>query len=246
MPRQSRLILPQVAVHIIQRGNNKNACFRGDSDYLVYLLHLRDLSKKLDCGVHAYCLMTNHVHLLVTPSSREACVSLMRNLGQRYVQYFNRRHARTGTLWEGRFRSCVAESARYVLACYRYVELNPVRAGIASHPSDYPWSSHAVNVGMRSNAMVSPHPEFTALGSDTRTRQAAYRGLFEQELDLSLLSEIRGSTNAGYPLASESFKTFASDATSRRLERGKPGRPSKEPDKEGDSLSADLLPEIGL
>jgi putative transposase len=158
MPRQSRLIVPQVAVHIIQRGNNRNACFRGESDYLVYLLHLRDLSATLDCSVHAYCLMTNHVHLLVTPASREACISLMRNLGQRYVQYFNRRHLRTGTPWEGRFRSCVAESARYVLACYRYIELNPVRAGIVSRPTDYAWSSHAVNIGMRSDTLTSPIP----------------------------------------------------------------------------------------
>lgn len=147
MPRQPRLILPEVAVHIIQRGNNRGACFHADSDYLVYLLHLRELSSKFDCSVHAYCLMPNHVHLLLTPGSPDSCTGLMRDLGQRYVQYFNRRHRRSGTLWEGRFRSCVAESARYVLACYRYIELNPVRAGLVSDPRAYPWSSFRANVG---------------------------------------------------------------------------------------------------
>src|SRR5258706_826975 len=133
MPRQPRLILPGVALHIIQRGNNRGACFVDESDYRLYLLHLRELAFKLECRVHAYCLMTNHVHLLLTPVSSDACVALMRDLGQRYVQYFNRRHHRTGTLWEGRFRSCVAESASYALACYRYIELNPVRASMVDH-----------------------------------------------------------------------------------------------------------------
>lgn len=115
------------------------------------------------CELHAYCLMTNHVHLLLTPQDSEACSLLMRDLGRSYVQYFNRRHDRTGTLWEGRFRSCIVESAGYVLACYRYVELNPVRAGMVNHPSSYAWSSHAVNAGMRADPAVLPHCEFTAL-----------------------------------------------------------------------------------
>lgn len=246
MPRQSRLIVPEIAVHIIQRGNNRDACFRNESDYLVYLLHLQDLSSKLGCGVHAYCLMTNHVHLLVTPASREACISLMQNLGQRYVQYFNRRHARTGTLWEGRFRSCIAESARYVLACYRYIELNPVRAGMVSRPVDYPWSSHAVNLGVRDDTLTSPHPEFIALGSNALARHAAYKGLFEEDLKPSLLAEIRGATNAGYPLAGDSFVASLADSTVRRLKPGRPGRPSKQTDEDCDSQSPPLQPEIGL
>ena len=128
MPRQARLILPHVAAHIIQRGNNRAACFRVDSDYQVYLLQLRELARQLGCAVHAYCLMTNHVHLLLTPDHETACSLLMRDLGRSYVRYFNDRHERTGTLWEGRFRSCLVESAEYVLACYRYIELNPVRS----------------------------------------------------------------------------------------------------------------------
>src|SRR5215213_4820587 len=138
MPRQPRLLLPGVALHIVQRGNNRNACFVGDHDYLCYLTYLRKLSPKHGCVVHAYCLMTNHVHLLLTPDSPEACTNLIRDLGRHYVPYFNRRHGRTGTLWEGRYRSCVVESGDYVLACYRYIEMNPVRAGMVAHPGTHP------------------------------------------------------------------------------------------------------------
>jgi putative transposase len=166
MARPLRYVLPDVAVHIIQRGVNRVACFRVDADYLVYLSYLRQLSEKHDCAVHAYCLMTNHVHLLLTPTAADSCTRLMRDLGRRYVPYFNHRHERTGTLWEGRFRSCIAESARYVLACYRYIELNPVRAEMVEHPRDYPWSSYAANSGAFTDGLVSQHPEFAALATD--------------------------------------------------------------------------------
>jgi REP-associated tyrosine transposase len=223
MPRPLRLILPGVAVHIIQRGNNRAACFRSDSDYLIYLAHLRQLSEKYECTVHAYCLMTNHVHLLMTPSAPGTCTALMRDLGQRYVQYFNRRHERTGTLWEGRFRSCIAESALYVLACYRYIELNPVRAGMVDHPTGYLWSSYALNSGMRADPLISAHPEFIALAGDAERRYAAYRGLFEQPFDPVMLAAIRDSTNSGYALASDTFKATVLEPRGWKMEPGKPG-----------------------
>ena len=131
----------------------------------------------------------------------------MRDLGQRYVQYFNSRHGRSGTLWEGRYRSCLVESARYVLACYRYIELNPVRAAMVNHPGGYLWSSHAANSGARFDPFVSLHPEFEALAAGKETRHSAYRGLFSEPLDEVLLRAIRDATNGGYPLASESFKS---------------------------------------
>ena len=223
MPRPLRLIVPGVAVHAIQRGNNRVACFKQDSDYLIYLSNLRQLAEKYDCAVHAYCLMTNHVHLLMTPGAAGACTGLMRDLGQRYVQYFNRRHERTGTLWEGRFKSCLAESAHYVLGCYRYIELNPVRAGMVDHPSAYLWSSHAVNSGMRSDSFVNPHPEFLALASTEPARCAAYRALVEQRLDPTLLHEIRDAANTGYPLASEAYKTTFLSPMGCKTAPGKPG-----------------------
>ena len=231
MPRSLRLILPGVAVHIIQRGNNRAACFRSDNDYLVYLAHLRQLSEKCECAVHAYCLMTNHVHLLVTPADAGAITTLMRDLGQRYVQYFNRRQDRTGTLWEGRFRSCIVQSALYVLGCYRYIELNPVRAGMVDHPTGYLWSSYAVNSGLRSDPLISHHTEYVALASDKERRQAAYRGLFEQRLEPGLQRAIRDATNGGYPLASEAFKRTVLEPQGYRIEPGQPGRPAaKSPD----------------
>lgn len=225
MPRQPRLIVPDVAVHIVQRGNNRMSCFHMDHDYLVYLAVLHELAAQLDCRIHAYCLMTNHVHLLLTPGSTGACASLMRNLGQRYVQYFNRRHERSGTLWEGRFRSCITESARYVLACHRYIELNPVRAGMVGNPSSYLWSSHAGNTGRRADPLLSPHPEFLALGSGPAERHGVYGHLVEEELDASVLDAIRDATNGGYPLGSESFKAEIAASTGRKVERSRPGPP---------------------
>jgi putative transposase len=230
MPRPSRLILPGVAVHVIQRGNNRVACFRHDNDYLMYLAHLRQLSEKYDCALHAYCLMTNHVHLLLTPQTAGACTGLMRDLGQRYVQYFNGRHERTGTLWEGRFRSCIAESALYVLGCYRYIELNPVRAGMVDHPTGYLWSSYAVNSGLRSDPLISCHPEYLALAIDAESRHSAYRAMFDQRLEPGLQKAIRDATNGGYPLASDAFKHAVLTPLGYRTEPGQVGRPAKSPE----------------
>ena len=230
MPRPWRLILPGVAVHVIQRGNNRIPCFKRDSDYLVYLAYLRHLAEKYECAVHAYCLMTNHVHLLLTPAAAGACTALMRDLGQRYVQYFNRRHDRSGTLWEGRYRSCIAESAHYVLACYRYIELNPVRACMVDHPVGYLWSSYAVNSGMRTDPLVSPHPEYLALAGDGDSRYSAYRHLFDGQFDAGLLATIRDAVNGGYPLASEAFKSTVLAPRGWRTDRGKPGPRAKSPE----------------
>jgi putative transposase len=226
MARHRRLILPGVALHVIQRGNNRNACFRGDSDYLAYLAHLRQLCAKHACSLHAYCLMTNHVHLLLTPDEESACSLLMRDLGRSYVRYFNDRHERTGTLWEGRFRSCLVESAEYVLACYRYIELNPVRASIVSRPDAYSWSSHGANTGTYPDPTVKPHAEFTALSIRAAELSTAYKNLFEQPFDDALLKTIRDATNGGYPLASDTFKARISLPRGCRTNPGRPGRPT--------------------
>ena len=210
-------------MHIIQRGNNRGACFRQESDYLVYLSNLRDLAGKHDCAVHAYCLMTNHVHLLVTPGGAQGCACLMRDLGRRYVRYFNRRHERSGTLWEGRFRSCVAQSARYVMACYRYIESNPVRAGMVDHAAAYRWSSHAANSGMRADVLVTPHTEYLALSTGDEARHAAYRGLFENEQEAGLVAAIRDAIKGGYPLASDAFKANVLVPLGARTGPGKRG-----------------------
>jgi putative transposase len=167
--------------------------------------------------------MTNHVHLLLTPGTAGACIGLMRDLGQRYVQYFNRRNERSGTLWEGRFRSCIAESARYVLACYRYIESNPVRAGMVDHPMGYLWSSYAANSGMRSDPLVAPHAEYLALALDNVARHEAYRRLFDQQQDAGVIAAIRDAIKGGYPLASDSFKATVLVPLGARTARKKPG-----------------------
>lgn len=242
MPRQLRRVLPGVAMHVIQRGNNRQRCFVTHSDYLLYLLHLRELLRKFGTALHAYCLMPNHVHLLFTPLSTEGCTDLMRELGQRYVQYFNRSHGRTGTLWEGRFRSSLVESAHYVLACYRYIELNPVRAGLASAPEPYAWSSHRGNAGLHNDPLLAAHPEFDALGLDLGARRTAYLGLFRDALAENLVREIRDSTNSGYPLASEGFKSSVLAPLGYKLAPKPPGPPPRESREEASSGSdPDLL-----
>jgi putative transposase len=203
MPRRLRHLLPDVAVHLTQRGVDRANCFRRESDYLLYLLHLRELSSKLGCAVHAYCLMTNHVHLLLTAPSPNACKGLMKQLGQRYAQHFNRAYRRSGPLWDGRYHSSVAATARYVLATYRYIELNPVDASMVGHPAQYTWSSYRANALGQDDRLVRPHAAFLALGLDARAQREAYAGLFETRLDPAVVEAIRAATRGGYPMGSD-------------------------------------------
>ena len=246
MPRQPRFVVPDIALHVRHRGNNGQACFVVDGDRLVYLANLRELCAKTRCALHAYCLMTNHVHLLLTPPDTASCASLMRDLGQRYVQYFNRRHGRSGTLWEGRYRSCLVDSAHYVLGCYRHIERNPVRARMVHAPSDYRWSSHLANCGRTASTMLVPHEEYAALATDDDARHTAYVGLFDVEEEASFLAAIRDATDGGYALLGEMMKAKLA-ASGRRLERGKPGRPCLR-NADGESLAArdDFTLELGL
>ena len=237
MPRRARLLVPGVPVHLIQRGNNRSACFYANEDYRFYLEHLAEQAAKHDCALHAYCLMTNHVHLLTTPRHEDSLGQFMKALGQRYVQYVNRTYRRSGTLWEGRFRSCLLQEEAYVLACYRYIELNPTRAAMVAHPAEYRWSSYRGNAQGEANALLTPHPLYRSLGSDGDERQANYRELFRFELDLGLVDEIRLATNGNFALGNPLFIAQIEQALGRRVTRGKPGRPFKQPD----AVSGDLF-----
>jgi putative transposase len=237
MPRLARLIVPGVALHVVQRGHDRQACFREDTDHLVYLALLRDCLAKSRCALHAYCLMTNHVHLLLTPPNASACALLMRSLGQCYVQYFNRRYQRSGTLWEGRFRSCLVDSARYVLACYRYIELNPVRAGMVDSAAGYRWSSHLGNAGGVEERLLAPHVEYLGLAHEEARRHFAYRQLFSAGDDPVFLAEVRDATSGGYPLLGSEMKSRLGAMSNRRLERRKPGPPPAEASGGADTLS---------
>jgi putative transposase len=225
MSRHPRLILPAVPLHIIQRGNNRGLCFAGTSDFLVYLTLLRQYAAETACHVHAYVLMTNHVHLLLSTSSRAGPSVLMRRLGQHYVQYFNRRQRRSGTLWEGRFRSCLVDSERYLLVCQRYIELNPVRAGMVETPEAYPWSSYRANALGTDDPLVTPHLVYTGLGAHDVDRRAAYRHLFLEELSEQLLTEIRRAGNSNRPLGPASFVDEVANTVGQRPVQRRRGRP---------------------
>jgi len=242
MPRRARVLVPGVPVHLIQRGNNRSACFYADEDYRFYLAHLTEQAAKHGCAIHAYCLMTNHVHLLLTPARVESLGGLMKALGQHYVQYVNRTYRRSGTLWEGRFRSCLIQDEAYVLACYRYIELNPVRAGMVAHPAEYRWSSYRANAQGEVDALLSPQAIYLALGLGDGARLAAYRELFRFELEPGLVDEIRQATNGNFVLGSSRFVADIEQVLGRRVARGKAGRPSKLPEPESLPLTAAVSP----
>ncbi len=227
MPRRARIALPNVPIHIIQRGNNRQACFFADEDYRRYLDWLAEYATKTGCRVHAYVLMTNHVHLLLSADQADAGGALMKLLGQRYVQYVNRVYKRSGTLWEGRFRSCPVQEESYLLGCQRYIELNPVRANMVSHPAEYRWSSYRVNAQGERDLLVCPHPLYDALASDIGDRLVAYRELFRYELESGLVDEIRRATNGNFALGSERFATEVAAMIGRRAVPGASGRPRK-------------------
>ena len=225
MPRRARLALAGIPWHIIQRGNNRSPCFYADEDYRRYLDALQELAKKYGCSVHTYVLMTNHVHLLLTPQKPDSAALLMKHLGQRYVQYINRCYRRSGTLWEGRFRSCLVQSEDYVLGCYRYIELNPVRADMVHHPRQYRWSSYRANGDGVNDALITPHDEYLRLGRSEDERRASYRELFKAHLDPARMTEIRNATNGNYALGNQRFKADIEHALNRRATPGKSGRP---------------------
>jgi len=228
MPRRSRLKAAGVPMHIIQRGNNRQACFFADEDYQFFLDCLARLAKRFRCALHAYVLMTNHFHLLLTSELEAGPSLLMKFLGQRYVQYVNRTCRRTGSLWEGRFRSSLVQTERYLLGCYRYIEMNPVRANMVKHPIEYPWSSYAANAEGKPVAWITPHGEYLALGLDDERRRAAYRGLFATELDQQLLRDIRISTHGGYVIGSSRCRDDIECTLKQRATPRGPGRQAGE------------------
>ncbi len=223
MARLPRLCLPGIPQHIIQRGNNRQVCFGSDDDKAAYAAWLGEYASKHGVAVHAWVFMSNHVHLLVTPASIDGVSRLMQSLGRRYVRYFNHTYRRSGTLWEGRFRSCLVDADDYLLTCQRYIELNPVRAGMVSRPEDYHWSSYPANGGGVDSRLISHHPLYLALGHSPSVRQARYRNLFESHLDQVDLRRIREVTHRGLVLGSKRFVQEVEQRTERRarpLKRG--------------------------
>mgnify|MGYP001812833589 FL=1 len=206
MARQRRFTLPGVPQHVIQRGNNRDIIFATDQDYRIYLERLEEACRRYACEVHAYVLMTNHVHLLMTPYTESGIGKVMQSLGRCYVQYFNYSYRRTGTLWEGRYKATLIDAESYLLTCYRYIELNPVRAGMVGHPANYPWSSFRCNALGRVDRLVTPHPLYRQLGPDDGSRRRAYLALFDNRIEDDVVEAIRKTTNKAWVLGNDRFR----------------------------------------
>ena len=225
MARKPRFGLPGIPQHVIQRGNNREPCFYGDEDYPRYLDDLKEALTKNDCRLHAYVLMTNHVHLLLTPMSEHGVSHLMQDLGRKYVRYVNVVYRRSGTLWEGRYKASLVDSEAYLLTCMRYIELNPVRANMVAHPGEYRWSSYAFNAQGRENALLTPHPIYRQLGTTPETRHHTYRELFRHHMENTLLHEIRDALNQELVLGRDDFKDRIAEMTKRQTRPARSGRP---------------------
>jgi putative transposase len=215
MPRKPRIVLPGQPQHVIIRGVNREPIFYDKADYCHYLDRLQAATTRYQYHLHAYVLMTNHVHLLITPVGEISLSSAIQSLGRRYVQYFNDKYGRTGTLWEGRYKASLVDNDEYIFLCYRYIELNPVRAQMVEHPVEYPWSSYQHNALGQVNPLIVPHERYCALGRQPEERQVAYRALFRAHVSDRQLDEIREAANKEWVLGSEYFK----EKISRQLQR---------------------------
>ena len=228
MARLPRYNLPGVPQHVIQRGNNRQAIFATESDYAAYLDWLQEAARQHRLAIHAYVLMTNHVHLLVTPEHPDSIGKTLQSLGRRYVQYFNYTYGRTGTLWEGRYRATVVDAEPYLLTCSRYIELNPVRAGMVKSPAHYRYASYRHNAQGHPDALITEHALYRRLDRSRPRRCAAYRALFRGAVEEGILKDIRAATNTGWALGNERFRTEIQRLSQRRtapLPRGRPGQP---------------------
>ena len=225
MARLPRLTVPGYPHHLIQRGNNRQAIFAVESDYDTLLSMLHESARKFEVDLHAYVLMTNHFHLLATPETLTGLPSLMQAVGRRYVRHFNQTQGRTGTLWEGRYRSTLIQADRYLLACMVYMDLNPVRAGIVPSPTDYPWSSHRHCIGLRDDKLVTPHPLDWTLGNTPFAREAAYAQLVAAGIGRQQQEALTNSALRGWALGETDYVAELQRRTARRVSKGKAGRP---------------------
>lgn len=200
MPRRHRIVLPGVPLHVIQRGHDRQPCFLVEEDYLNFLQWLQQQAKLTRSRIHAYVLMTNHVHLLLSVEDVDSLARLMKSVTQNYSQYFNHRYRRCGAVWQGRYKSCMVQTEDYFLECQRYIELNPVRAGLAGFPGNYRWSSYRCNAEGRDDQIVMPHLLYDRLGPTHATRRLAYLALFAEPMAAIAIARIRSAVNVGQPL----------------------------------------------
>ncbi len=215
--------------HLVHRGHNKGAIFAEPGDYRYFMACLKQACDAERLAVHAYVLMTNHIHLLATPETAVSLPRTLQSVGRRYTEYFNRGRGRTGTLWEGRYRTTLIDSDRYLLTCMRYIELNPVRAGMVAEPADYPWSSHRGNAAGVRDPLLSPHPLYLEFGRDAADREAAYRALFRERLTAAEIDAIRQATNRAWALGDAAYRQRMAAQGGPPAMRRQRGRPSSRP-----------------
>jgi len=225
MARKPRFNLVGVPQHVIQRGNNREPCFYAEEDYQYYLDCVEVYAKKYNCLIHAFVLMTNHVHMLVTPQQEFAVSQMMQSVGAKYVRYINSTYKRTGTLWEGRFKSSLVDTNNYFLVCMCYIELNPVRAGMTELPGEYKWSSYHANAYGNIMSCITYHPVYMNLADEPEERLYLYRELFSSAINYDQLHDIRAALNQELILGDSRFREQIETMTQRRVEPGKPGRP---------------------
>jgi putative transposase len=216
MARKPRLSLPSIPQHVIQRGNNRQPCFFSEQDFKVYLSKLEEYAKKHQVFVHAFVLMTNHVHLLMTPTESNGISKVMQSLGRYYVRYFNHTYQRTGTLWEGRYKSSLVDSDNYFLTVSRYIELNPVRAAMVQHPAEYPWSSYQSNALGKRIKLLTPHTCYLQLGCTLTMQQQRYQSLFNHHIPPMTIEQINTATNKEWVLGNSHFKTYIEQQTGKQ------------------------------
>jgi len=227
LPRKPRFHLPGVPVHVVQRGHSREPVFFEDSDYSAYLNWLDEGAERYGCAIHAYVLMTNHVHLLTTPKGEQGVTRLMQYIGRRYVPYINHTYGTSGSLWEGRYKASLIEDERYLLTCMRYIELNPVRANMVKSPAHYRWSSYRHNAQAKDDPLVTPHEIYLALGRTRAARANAYRDLFSSALDVEALTDIRDAWQSGTPLGHDRFKAKVERKLRCKVGHARRGRPKK-------------------
>ena len=225
MARLPRLTLPGYPHHVIQRGNNRQAIFTTTADDRALLELLEENAKKFDVAVHAYVLMSNHFHMLATPHTVDGLPKMMQAVGRSYVRYFNDEQMRTGTLWEGRYKSTLIQTDRYLLACMAYIDLNPVRAGLVMQPQDYPWSSHLHYLGLRTDRLISPHALYWELGNTPFAREAAYAELVRSGINPVQQAALTQATLSGWALGEPDFVADLQKRTERRVVKSGAGRP---------------------
>ncbi len=227
MPRKPRFVIPGVPMHIVQRGHSREPVFFEDADFAAYLYWLGEGAEKHDCAIHAYVLMDNHIHILATPEAKDSVGLMMQYVGRRYVPYINLAYDSSGSLWEGRYKASLVQEEDYLLTCMRYIELNPVRAGMARSPAHYRWSSYRCNAQGKANDLITAHPVYLALGRSLAVRLAAYKALFKRHLDLAALNEISAAWQTGTPLGNDDFREKVEKKLGQKVGQARRGRPRK-------------------